>query len=393
LFLNVWAPVEKGRKKRNGDERKKRGWPVLLYIPGGGFTSGGANSDYKLPHNWVERTRGHIVVIMNYRVNVFGYPNSGALVDQNPGLLDQRKAVEWTYANIAAFGGDPSRITLWGQSAGGASASLYSYAYPKNPIISSLIADSGSANIVQSLDTTHSNFTFLASLVNCGNLLPKPELECMQKVDAQVLENALSNYGISGAKPAVRFVPFTDGRTVFVNNTERALRGEVAKIPAIMGTNANEGAGFVPWSPSGPGEAALFSATQSIIACPLAVEVRNRNLASLPTYRYQYVGNFTNISPVSWMGAYHSSELPLLFGTHFEFRGQSTNFEYQVSYAMEDLWLAFVSNPTQKPGISSNGHFKWPLYDQSSKKMVLFADGKTAVQVVSGDRIDGKCPA
>lgn len=50
--------------KKRRDERQKRGWPVLLYIPGGGFTSGGANSDYKLPHNWVERTREHIVIVM-----------------------------------------------------------------------------------------------------------------------------------------------------------------------------------------------------------------------------------------------------------------------------------------------------------------------------------------
>jgi len=62
---------------------------------------------------------------------------------------------------------------------------------------------------------------------------------------------------------------------------------------------------------------------------------RNRNRIGLPTYRYQYAGNFSNVSPVSWMGAYHSSELPLLFGTHDEFRGPSTPFEYQVSYTME----------------------------------------------------------
>jgi len=53
------------------------------------------------------------------------------------------------------------------------------------------------------------------------------------------------------------------------------------------------------------------------------------------TYRYQYLGNFTNVSPLPWMGAYHSSELPLLFGTHYEFRGNSTEYEYQVSHFME----------------------------------------------------------
>jgi len=75
LFLNVWAPVVK--QKRDGYETKK-GLPVLLYIPGGGFTGGGANSDYKLPHNWIQRTQSHIVVIMKY-----GSPSSQPIQDHN----------------------------------------------------------------------------------------------------------------------------------------------------------------------------------------------------------------------------------------------------------------------------------------------------------------------
>lgn len=62
-------------------------------------------------------------------------------------------------------------------------------------------------------------------------------------------------------------------------------------------------------------------------------------MAGLPTYRYQYAGNFSNISPVSWFGAYHSSELPLLFGTHDQvFDGPSTAFEYNVSHAMQGMF-------------------------------------------------------
>jgi cholinesterase len=69
-----------------------------------------------------------IVVTMNYRVNIFGYPSAGALDGHNlnPGLLDHRAAVEWVYNHIQAFGGDPSRIILWGQSAGGSAVDKYS---------------------------------------------------------------------------------------------------------------------------------------------------------------------------------------------------------------------------------------------------------------------------
>ena len=148
-------------------------------------------------------------------------------------LTKLRDRVEWTRDNIAAFGGDPKRITLWGQSAGGASVDIYGYAYPDDPIISSLICDSGSANLLGSVDAAQTNFTFLAGLVGCGNLAPQSELDCMRNVPATTLENALSNYGISGAKPSIAFTPFPDNVTAFSNSTDRAVRGLVAKIVSI----------------------------------------------------------------------------------------------------------------------------------------------------------------
>jgi carboxylesterase type B len=138
--------------------------------------------------------------------------------------------IEWTRDNIAGFGGDPSQITLWGQSAGAASVDMYSYAYPSEPIISSMICDSGAATILISNDYAHSNFIFLAGLVGCGELNTDAELACMRAVPAQTLENALSNYVISKATPSISFAPIADNRTVFSNNTDRAERGLVAKI-------------------------------------------------------------------------------------------------------------------------------------------------------------------
>ncbi|OTA26318.1 hypothetical protein BTJ68_10564 [Hortaea werneckii EXF-2000] len=61
----------------------------------------------------------------------------------------------------------------------------------------------------------------------------------------------------------------------------------------------------------------------------------NRETAGLTTYRYIYSGNFSNVSPLPWMGAYHSSELPMIFGTHYEYRGNSTPFEWEVAHTMQ----------------------------------------------------------
>lgn len=149
-------------------------------------------------------------------------------------ILRTKRSVEWTHQNIAAFGGDPKRITLWGQSAGGASVSTYSYAWPKNPIVSSLICDSGAAGLVSSADNIQSNFTFLAGKVGCGGLNDTAELACMRGVNATVLENALSNYLISGVKPSISFTPFPDNKTSFSNPADRASRGLVANIVSAI---------------------------------------------------------------------------------------------------------------------------------------------------------------
>ncbi|PQE07358.1 chlorogenic acid esterase precursor protein [Rutstroemia sp. NJR-2017a WRK4] len=395
LYVSVWTP------KEEVIAQQQRPLPVFLYVPGGGFTSGGQNSLYKIPDQWVQRTQAHIVVVMNYRVNVFGFPNAKGLTDQNLGLLDQRKAVEWTQANIANFGGDPERIIFWGQSAGGASVSTYAYSYPEDPIVAGIIADSGAPSLLNSQDKIQSNFTFLAGLVGCGDLNSTEELSCVRKVPAQTLENALSWYSSNGTKPAISFGPVQDEKIVFSNYTARALSGKVAKIPEITGSNTNEGAGFVPYTPSGPGSSVLFNTTNNIIACPVAQNVRTRNLANLTTYRYQYAGNFSNISPVSWFGAYHSSELPLLFGTHYEYRANSTPFEYSVSKALQALWLSFAENPGRGPvrlalgGAEGNpGNetlFRWPEFKRGEENMLVVAEGDVLFDLVSGDRIDKYC--
>lgn len=80
-----------------------------------------------------------ILVTMNYRLNIFGFPNSPQLANstqsQNFGVLDVQAAIQWVHANIAAFGGDPERITIFGQSAGSALASVYTLANPTDSIV------------------------------------------------------------------------------------------------------------------------------------------------------------------------------------------------------------------------------------------------------------------
>ena len=175
----------------------------------------------------------------SYRVNIFGFPNAAGLgqSELNLGLLDQRLALEWVRSNIASFGGNPARIAIWGQSAGAMSVDYYNFAYPEDPIASSLIMDSGTALLGASTssmsDTSHSNFTYVAGQLGCRNLSPEEELDCMRKVSPADIEGFIEAYQDSGAQPAISFNPVIDNRTRFANYTARALAKNFSQVVSL----------------------------------------------------------------------------------------------------------------------------------------------------------------
>lgn len=108
---------------------------------------GGVDTPYQKPAGFVNNTQAHIMVTFNWRVGLFGFPGAAGLPadEQNLGVLDARLALEWVHANIAAFGGDPDRVVVWGHSAGGVVADLLSFAYPDNPRAAGFFLHSGLA--------------------------------------------------------------------------------------------------------------------------------------------------------------------------------------------------------------------------------------------------------
>lgn len=169
----------------------------------------------------------------NYRVNIFGHPNAPGIEDQNVGLLDQRAAVEWARDNIAAFGGDPDRIVIWGQSAGSISVDYYSFTYPDDPIAAGMSLDSGtSLSSIITTDTTQSNFTFVADNVGCDGFDGDSSglIKCMRGVDASKINDFIASYSESGQQPGIGFRPVVDERVVFSDYEDRMLQGKQAKI-------------------------------------------------------------------------------------------------------------------------------------------------------------------
>lgn len=209
----------------------------------------------------------------------------------------------------------------------------------------------------------------------------------MRQVSWEDIEAFVGGYSDNGTTPALTFSPIPDEKIVFSNVSQRYAENKVSPRPAIFSTTKEEGTALVQYKRSGIDESAAEQVTLGYFVCPAAETSMLRTQAGLKTYRYQYSGNFSNVSPLPWMGPYHASDLPMLFATHQDYtngEGHSTEFEYAVSENMDDLLLAFMTDPDH--GLEDNG---WPAYD--SGKMVEFGADGEVVRQISVDIVDGVC--
>ena len=383
LYLSIWAPANATKESK---------LPVAFFMTGGHFTTGGVNIPGQIPAAWVDRSKEHIVVTINYRVNIFGFPNAAGSTSPNIGILDQRMALEWVADNIAAFGGDPARILLWGQSAGAISVDYHNFAFWDNPIAHASFSQSGTAiKALETDDYEHTNFTFVANQFGCNvHDDEDAQMRCMQDVPTDDILNFINNYN---GFEKLTFLPIADDKLVFSNYTDRALNGYISPNPAIFTDVANNNAALVPWPSAnpaaGPNETAVVQGTLSDWVCPTADTSALRTKAGLLTYRAQYAGNFSNETPYPWMGAYHCADLTMFFGTYgynaLQTNSTPTALERTTSEVMQDYLLAFMREPYT--GLQEKG---WAAFSNGSAVLRFGADG-ISVQNVSSTSIDGAC--
>jgi carboxylesterase type B len=369
LTLNVWAPLHP----------TSAALPVLVFLFGGAFLHGGAHALYFDAAPWVQRTQAHVVITVNFRSNIFGFPNAPGLGRsvQNLGLLDQRAALAWVHANIGAFGGDAARIVDWGESGGAIATDVLHFAFPDDPIVHGSIMDSGSALFPtagwQSTDAAQTNFTQVAMRLGCG-ADAAAQLDCLRASSWQGIEAVLL------ADPSLRFLPIPDARVVFADYPARYASGAFARVPALIGTNAHE---FNALFPARPDVDALSNATFLCTAATTA-RLRQTHGLNLTTYRFRYDGDFANISPPAFPGAYHAAELPLVFGTAGQYHGASTVYEEKVGDTMQDLWLEFARDP--EGGLKAAG---WESY--GAGKAVLLGGVDIPMRQIDVEQLDGTC--
>lgn len=225
---------------------------------------------------------------------------------------------------------------LWGQSAGAGSVDVHNFAFAEDPVVAGFVCDSGSAILTvdtRSTDAAGGNFSAAARGLGCVTEVPVDELDCMRvKPFEEIMEY------LAGPSANLTFVPFIDDKVVFGNFTERLLRGAVSRKPAILGSNLNEGTALVGVDSPAVGAVTTRFQCQAPYLTPL------RERLGLKTWKYQYRGNFSNVSPEPKLGAYYCAELPLVFGTSGEFRSQDTEFEGEVGRKMQELWVRLAED-------------------------------------------------
>ncbi|KAF4924262.1 Cholinesterase [Colletotrichum viniferum] len=378
LSINVWTKPQTG-------ERKKA---VLVWIHGGAYTYGGARQPM-YDGQFITDTSDVVLMSINYRLGIFGFPGDPASAP-NLGLLDMRIAMEWVRDNAEAFGGDTSRITIFGQSAGSGMADFYSFAYASDPIASGFILQSATVVGFPALlaDTLSPRWYRIADSVGCpssnSSTAAAAVTDCMRiRTAAQIFAGfSTAETGI-GSTPA--FGPGVDNELVFEDYSNRSS----ADAAYLIGNNENEAGAFKSLQPSRT-EIYWADFNFRFYTCADNIRLAQTLSAGLPSWRYRYFGDFPNLvlstNPPS--GAYHGAELQPLFGTLPQ-DPPSTTVELETAKFLRGAWTTFAKNPTSGLLSYSGG---WPLYNPSEDTMAHIAfNNQTGTNLGQGDAYNDRC--
>ncbi|KAE8317111.1 carboxylesterase [Aspergillus transmontanensis] len=364
LTLNIWS------KQTYNDTLK----PVLVHFHGGRWTSGTTNTPFYHGANFAS-AEDIVVVTATYRMNIFGFPGIPGKLS-NLGLLDQRKAVEWVRDNIQAFGGDPSRIVMSGQSCGSAAADYWAYSYRDDPVVAGLISHSGTTDSfpANSPELSAQHWEELTSLMGCES---GDVLGCMKRQNATALLTASSKIKPPVASSAARtqpaFQPTVDNMTVFSDYGLLSKTGRFAHLPYLAGHNHNE-AGFYKISAWAKGSTLPESEWQAFnketFTCPTDDAVMARIRAGVPAWRFSYFADWNNTRLYPTSGAYHGVELNMIFGNSEAVTDiPESAYQVQLQKKMQRAWAAFVADPHH--GLKKLG---WPHFSLNGTTLIALGE-------------------
>lgn len=346
--------------------------------------------------------------------------------ERNLGFLDQRMALDWVQQNIASFGGDPKKVTIFGESAGARSVDFHLLTNnPKNPPFRAVIVQSGSARITpgpvkatdQQGEVTKS-FAVLANKLGCSS--SEHLLDCLRKASVSDIKKALPTSPQFGSVD-------DEGFTTVVGAEKYRKERRAANVSLLIGTNADEQKATLAGSRGTTvvqyldktygsnkslkeailkaypvGAASMYKtefdaiaaiATDSSFTCVTSFEskvsaeagyrmfsllfpsqVSTLTFFFAATWRYLYNASFPNTDFPPGSGAYHSSEIQFIFGNLKTPVSPPTPGEISLSKLMQTTWAEFAKNPDKGPG--------WPKVDNVGGNYLghFGSDGKLRVE-------------
>src|SRR5258708_2567215 len=398
LYLNVWTPAKTSDAKL----------PVMVWIYGGGFVAG-ATSEQRQDGSALAQ-QGVVVVSMNYRLGIFGFfvhpelaKESGRNAAGNYGLLDQLAALQWVHDNVAAFGGDPANVTIFGESAGSFSVSAQMASPLAKGLFHKAIGESGGAFSSSGLRFEPLAVREEKEAKTASTRLGVNTLAELRAVPAQKLLDAFFK---PGGSDNFAFGPDVDG--YFLPKSVPAIftAGKQNDVPLLAGWNRDEDSFAVVLSPQKPtvesmkataekefGAKAdeflrLYPAATDAQALRSMIDFASDQFISWSTWRWMEEQSKTGKQPIyryrfdlalpmdpkgPQLGAYHSAEIEYVFGmldskAKMEWRPE----DRQLSAQMQKYWANFA--PAGDP--NGDGLAKWPGYKASDGWQVMYLSAK-----------------
>ena len=356
LYLNVWTKGINDGKKR----------PVMVWLHGGGFAMG-ASSELPFYDGANLAKKDVVLVSINHRLNVLGYMDLSDFGEKYKysgvaGIMDMVKALEWVNKNIAAFGGDPSNVTIFGQSGGGGKVNILMGTPSAKGLFQRGIIESGSMLNLMAPETsremarlTVQNLGLDEKTIDKIQTIPYSEL-LAASTDAVISKNP-DNFFYRMYGSGMWFSPTLDGEVIPYPLTDPRV-AEISKgLPTIIGCNSSE-----------------YNMLNGVFN---NADVR---LKMGDTKSYLYV--FAKPSPHmdGSFGTNHCTEMPFVFNNIYlgRFMVGCDKSAYKLADFMSDVWVSFA-----RDGVPDVKKFKWEEYDPETKPIVVFND-KT-VTIHDGD--------
>jgi para-nitrobenzyl esterase len=393
LYLNVWTPA------KSESERL----PVMVWIYGGAFTSG--MTSIPAYDGTALAEKGVVLVSVSYRLGVFGFLAHPELSKEsgkgsgNYGLQDQIAGLRWVKENIAKFGGDPDRVTIFGESAGGIAVSMLAASPAARRLFHRAISESGgSFGPARTADEGGATVPPLKVAETTGQAFLK-RLGVTDITHARDLPSAKIQGALGGGLQS-GFWPVFDGDVLPRGQYELYQAKRFNDTPILVGTNSDEGITFI----AGQTQPAAFEAmiraaygatADAILAAyPHATVAEStqsaRNIFRDATFAWHtwawallqsrhgrgkaYVYYFDHRTPLSPNGAGHAAEIPYVFRTLGKFTGPAAlvGAARPEDHAMSDLMSSYWVNFAKTGDPNGPGLPPWPAFTPSAQTMMYF---------------------